>query len=193
MRGPANDEARVFLIEPIKVIGYHGTSSESAAKILTDGFRASTQDWEWLGRGAYFWQDAPYRAQSWAIERLGREGYTGPIAVVAAEILLAGFTDLLDKQGMGQLKEIAERYVASNQSLQNAGKANRLDCAVFNFATIVLQSKGVVVNGYRAACVEGLPLTPGSPVHDLSHVQIVVIDESAILRKWMVETDEKEL
>ena len=183
----------MFLIEPIKVIGYHGTSCESAAKILTDGFRASTQDWEWLGHGVYFWQDAPYRASSWAAERLAREGHIGKVAVVAAEISLTGFIDLLDKKAMGQLKELADVYVSSSQGLQNAGKANRLDCAVFNFATNVLQSKGVVVNGYRAACVEGHPLTPGSPVYDLSHVQIVVIDESAILRKWIVETDEREL
>jgi len=46
-----------FLIEPITVIGYHGTSRQAAESILTEDFRPGEETWDWLGHGAYFWQD----------------------------------------------------------------------------------------------------------------------------------------
>jgi len=56
---------------------------------------------------------------------------------------------------------------------------------------MVLSCWAVEVKGYRAACVEGVPLTPGSPVFGLSHVQVVVAYKDAILEKWMVPTGGK--
>jgi hypothetical protein len=45
----------------IEVYGYHGTSQAQAASILTNGFQASDNDYDWLGTGVYFFQDAPIR------------------------------------------------------------------------------------------------------------------------------------
>lgn len=52
----------------LQALGYHGTTLEAAKKIITDGFRPSSNPWEWLGHGIYFWQDAPNRARDWAKE-----------------------------------------------------------------------------------------------------------------------------
>jgi hypothetical protein len=49
------------------VYGYHGTSRTKAANILKQGFLASDNDYDWLGTGIYFFQDAPIRATQWAI------------------------------------------------------------------------------------------------------------------------------
>lgn len=90
---------------------------------------------------------------------------------------------------MKLLKRIAKRFPNPGRVLKNKEKVHRLDCAVFNFASNVLQSEGFEVAGYRAACVEGKPITPGSPVRDLSHVQVAVLDQSSILRKWAPNND----
>jgi hypothetical protein len=50
----------------IQVLGYHGTSRENAIRILNNGFRVSSNDYDWLGEGVYFFQDAPMRALQWA-------------------------------------------------------------------------------------------------------------------------------
>ena len=101
-----------YQIEPIVVTGYHGTSVEAAERILTEGFKPSQNQWEWLGHGVYFWQDAPLRAYEWGREWLKRRGYDGPVAVVAAEILLVDFMDLLDQQGMRLLRGLTADFQA---------------------------------------------------------------------------------
>jgi hypothetical protein len=49
------------------VIGYHGCTRVTADAILAEGaFRLSENTYDWLGRGVYFWEYAPYRALEWA-------------------------------------------------------------------------------------------------------------------------------
>lgn len=182
-----------FVLEPIIVTGYHGSTRKVAQQIVDDDFVASLNDWDWLGHGVYFWQDAPERAYRWAERRILDLGLQEPAAVVAARIHLNGFVDMLDQRGMTLLQDLARSYQRQHpsSSLANKSGANRLDCAVFNFATSMLSWLGVGVAGYRAACVEGNALTPGSPIFDLSHVQLVVVNREAILEKWIVQTHGK--
>ena len=56
--------------------GYHGTTAQDAQAILQSGFRPSTNRYDWLGDGVYFWQDAPARAWEWA------RAHWGPRAAV---------------------------------------------------------------------------------------------------------------
>ena len=85
--------------------GYHGTSRAIADRILAEGFVPSVNDWDWLGHGVDFWQDAPVRAYRWAKERL--TGTQEVAVVVAARIRLDGFVDLLDQRGMKTLQDFA--------------------------------------------------------------------------------------
>ena len=180
-----------FVLDPIIVTGYHGTTSSVAKQIINDDFVASFNDWDWLGHGIYFWQDAPERAYNWAKTRIAKLGLKEPAAVVAARIQLDGFVDLLDQRGMTLLRDFAQSYQVQHPTspLINKRGVNLLDCAVFNFASGMLTWLGVEVAGYRAACVEGKALTPGSPIFDLSHVQLVVVNREAILEKWIVEME----
>jgi hypothetical protein len=75
----------------IEVYGYHGTSQTKAASILKNGFLASDNDYNWLGTGIYFFQDAPMRAKQWAIEQHPQEP-----AVICARIQLDNCIDLFD-------------------------------------------------------------------------------------------------
>jgi hypothetical protein len=177
----------------IFVTGYHGTRKDVAQQILDSGFKRSENNWEWLGHGVYFWQDGPTRAREWARTWLARQGYDGPIAVMGARISLRGFVDLLDQEGMRLLVDAAATYQqelqAANKSLTNRPPLNRLDCALFNFSTNWLTSLGMKLRGYRAACVEGEPITPHSPIYDCSHVQLAVTSTKAIRRVWIEYAD----
>lgn len=168
-----------------------GTRLEYAQKLVAEDFRPSENDWEWLGHGVYFWQDAPERAFAWAREWHGRKGYKGPIAVVAARIQLLDYIDLLDQAGMRLVTDYAsalQKKVADEvRLLSNEYPMHRLDCEFFNSITTMLLSEGIEVRGYRAACVEGEPITHGSPIYDRSHVQLAVIDQTTILKKWIIE------
>ena len=53
---------------PSIVLGYHGCDYDVAESILAgkEEVRSSTNTYDWLGSGAYFWENNPSRALSWA-------------------------------------------------------------------------------------------------------------------------------
>jgi hypothetical protein len=84
------------------VRGYHGTTDDAARAIVKSAERSirkldltfSTNKWDWLGNGSYFFQDALLRGYLWAVRAAEeREGMPG---VVLAEIRLIDCIDLLD-------------------------------------------------------------------------------------------------
>jgi len=68
----------------MRAIGFHGTSIEAARRILSSGFEVSRNEYDWLGDGAFFFQDVEARALDWARARFGRQA-----TVLAAEIDLS--------------------------------------------------------------------------------------------------------
>jgi hypothetical protein len=174
----------------IEVYGYHGTSQAKAASILTHGFLASDNDYDWLGTGIYFFQDAPMRAKQWAIEQHPDEP-----AVICARIQLENCIDLFDIEWFPILKSIYnlfdDQYRSTNQPLpkQNPSrsKAHRLDCAFFNYANQFLSRQGQVVTSIRAVFVEGECIFPNSAIFDLAHVQIAVKNPAAIEEIYLIE------
>ena len=166
----------------MRAIGYHGTSAGAAQRILSTGFELSRNEYDWLGDGAYFFQDAPARALEWARQRYGADA-----AVIGAEIDLDDCIDLLDVKWHTVVRnsyaDLLRRLTASAQPLprQTSG-AHRLDRAVINRAVAVLQSHGIVARTVRAAFIEGEPLFPGSALWSRSHIQIAVRDPAALVR-----------
>src|SRR5580693_9214327 len=74
------------------VTGFHGSSYERAATIVTLGeFAPSKNDYDWLGHGVYFWEYAPLRAWQWARQKYGERA-----CVVEARITLGRCLDLTD-------------------------------------------------------------------------------------------------
>ena len=168
------------------VAGYHGTSSEAAERIMTEGFQLIRNPYDWLGDGIYFFQDAPQRAWNWARERHGNYG-----AVVGADILLEHCVDLLD---VGWYQVMAAAYDSYVQNLRDSGQpvplqsggAHRLDREVMNYMTGVLRESGLRVTCVRAAFGEGHPVYPDSAFYDHAHVQIAVRDiEACIQHQWL--------
>lgn len=175
------------LVDLVRVTGFHGTSTTAADSIVQNGFKVSRNEYDWLGDGVYFFQDAPQRALEWAIKHHGTSA-----AVVGSVIRLAGCIDLLDIRWFQMLNETYDSFL---QRLKNAGiplpvqtsGAHRLDRAVINYAAGVLGSQGTVVRSVRAAFAEGAPAFPGSALYDRTHVQIAVRDVSLIENVWRLD------
>lgn len=74
---------------PLKVYGYHGTNTDIASMIIDRGFNISFNDYDWLGTGVYFFQDAPLGAFQWANFR-----YPENPAVIRSLIRLENCMDL---------------------------------------------------------------------------------------------------
>ena len=82
---------REISYSPTHVQGFHGCDEEVKQKILSGKqvFKASDNKYDWLGKGIYFWESDPYRAQAWAKKSFGSKG-----AVIGAKIRLGICFDL---------------------------------------------------------------------------------------------------
>jgi hypothetical protein len=171
----------------MRAIGFHGTSAEAARRILSSGFAISRNDYDWLGDGAYFFQDARPRAAEWARERFGADA-----AVIGAEIDLRDCVDLFDPKWHDVVREsyfdLVARLQASGQPVPKQTRgAHRLDREVINRMAAVLESRGVPIRAVRAAFAEGDPLFTGSALLSQAHVQLAVRDLAAIVHVWRAE------
>ncbi|WP_420129993.1 hypothetical protein [Longimicrobium sp.] len=168
----------------MRAIGFHGTSEEAAQRILASRFEISRNEYDWLGDGAYFFQDAPVRAMEWARQRFGDNA-----AVIGAEIDLEDCIDLLDVPWHAEIARVYPRYLVEGEQQgrslprQSAG-AHRRDRDVMNYLIDLLEEKNRAVSGVRAAFSEGEPAFPDSALLDRSHVQIAIRAPEAILRSW---------
>jgi hypothetical protein len=160
-----------------RVTGFHGTSVAAADAILGgDPWIQSSEDYDWLGDGVYFWQDAPERAWTWA---RGRHGHDA--AVLRAEIELEDCFDLLNPNWFRALDGLHDRVLDQLAAAKLAPPVQRglrhgMDRLVINYAVGVLAESGVAIRSVRAAFAEGVPAFPGSALMSLSHVQIAVLD-----------------
>lgn len=166
------------------VYGYHGTSGDAAARILTAGFLQKHKKYHWLGDGAYFWQDAPRRAWQWASEHHGEDA-----AVVGAAIELSDCMDMLDVGWFDLMLGVYDRYLEKCKQdgvvppIQE-GPFHRLDAAVINYTVGVLAEEGRHVRSVRCSFGEGNSVFPGSAIYSLNHIQIAVRDLAVIKRTW---------
>ena len=177
------------MAEIVRVYGYHGTIARAVVSILQEGFRVSRNEYDWLGDGVYFFQDAPERAWEWATTHHGVDA-----AVIGVLIRLEDCMDLLD---IAWAPVLTEAYDAFLNQLKRTGVslprqtsgAHRLDRAVINYAVGILAEQGRRIRIVRAAFSEGAPVFPQSALFNRAHVQIVVRDLSLIETSWRLERE----
>jgi len=179
------------------VFGYHGCDQSVLERVLSGNeFRPSDNDYDWLGRGIYFWEYGPARAVQWAREEQERkpDKVTNPSSV-GAVIHLGQCFDLLDVRYTSCLKDAFPSFVyAQGESDEpmptNAGARNRagdlllrrLDCAVLNWAIVALEKElGYSFQTVRGVFVEGDAAFPGSCIMEKSHIQVSVRDARSIV------------
>lgn len=142
-----------------------------------EAFRESKNEWDWLGRGVYFWEFGHQRAHDWATEwpRLrGKE-----FAVVGAIIQLGACLDLLDTDHTRRLAQFATALTDSVGPLRaNEGARRLADCLLIN---AFCDSESTTYDTVRGLFQEGEPLAPGSALLLQSHIQVVVRRPDAII------------
>jgi hypothetical protein len=176
------------------IIGYHGCDELVAKGVLLKGKRLnhSKNDYDWLGRGIYFWEHGPQRAYDWA----GQSKKVKKPSLIGALINLGNCFDLLDTVHTKLLSELFPLYrqacIETGRTLPiNRSPKNResddlilrhLDCAVINWCLDFLE-KEEKQHYHTVRCLfsEGPPAFEGSKILANSHIQIVVRDETAIL------------
>ena len=175
------------------VIGYHGTTTEAAARLVDgDDFDPSDQDDEWFGRGIYFWEHAHQQAWWWA----KRKGSEAP-AVIGAVIRLGNCFDLLDSGNIAILrgfhtKLVADLEAAGQRIPTNVRSSRGLDCAVFNAMYADLDAIDRRIDTARAVYVptsSAKRIYPGSWISEETHIQICVRNPKSILAVWHVRED----
>lgn len=167
---------------PTEAVGFHGTSRAAVPHLLAGEIEQSDQHFEWLGTGFYLWQESPWRAQAWAVDRFGDDA-----ALVAARVSLDGCLDLLNPYWQRELAEADDQYVAEcladgRAPAQNRPSGNRArDCSAVNWYCDRAAAEGLHVRSVRAIFEEGEPIFEASAIRALSHIQIAVRDPSVIL------------
>jgi hypothetical protein len=185
------------------VIGYHGTDRDTAEGLVKgDPFALSDNEYDWLGRGAYFWQDAPQRAWVWAEEKVRKAAeatrHNEP-AVVGALLHLESCFDLLDPPMLDELRKEAD---AVRQMFKDAGKAvpqnsggrMRFDSAVIDYAIEAARDRGEVFDSVRGLFAfddvpEPKPIWQGSGILAGAHIQIALRDVGCVHAVWPVRKD----
>jgi hypothetical protein len=176
------------------VVGYHGCDATVAARIWKgEPFRPSSADFDWLGRGVYFWEYGEDRALRWAQGRSqhqSRAARKAP-AVIGAIIQLGTCFDLLDTRSTHSL---ATAFLEYRKRIRDAGakmptnsgtlpenERRFLDCAVLNLYIDQARKAGTNYQTVRGGFVEGPPAFEGSSIQRETHIQIAVRDPDCIL------------
>ena len=184
------------------VIAYHGCDESVVTDVLLRGqqLKASANDYDWLGRGIYFWEHGPQRALEWARQR---RDIAKP-AVLGAFLHLGNCFDLVLTACTRRLGEIYERYrhhcdqrrIPIPQNLPAQGEAGSdlvlryLDCAVLNWGLDFLEHEvGLCFHTVRGVFTEGQPAFPGSRIMAKSHIQVAVRDASVIIGSFKPSVD----
>ena len=167
------------------IVGYHGCD-EAVAQLLLDGnsFQSSSNAWDWLGDGIYFWEYGADRAYRFAAQ----SSRIREPAVVGALIQLGRCFDLLDTRFTTNLQEFYTRYVgmlasgADTELPQNRGKARYRDRAVLNMYLQAIQAEADLrYDTVRGVFIEGEPVYDDSGIHLESHIQVAVRNPGSII------------
>ncbi len=173
------------------IYGFHGCSRKAAESIvLSFDFKQSSNDFEWLGKGFYFWENDPLRALKWAVDKK-KENPT----VLGAIINPSQCLDLTSPDGAQFLRlayqKLVTIYTSTGQKLpknqrghknDNDELKRRLDCAVLN--TLFEDRK---IPAVKSPFIEGEPVYPGGKFFEKTHTQICIQDASCILGLFIVQ------
>lgn len=174
------------------ILGYHGCDAVIAERMLKgERFLPSTNRYDWLGHGIYFWEANPKRGLEFAKElsslSRGKSKIKTP-TVVGAVINLGLCLDLTTSQGRDMvfagyetLKKITSAKGEDMPTNSRDGLRRDLDCAVVNMVhQIIEEEKKTPVDTVRGIFMEGDPVYPGSGFYAKTHTQICVRTESCI-------------
>lgn len=177
--------------QPSFVLGFHGCDKTIGQQIIAGcdvgpvmHLTPSEKQYDWLGKGIYFWEGNPARALQWAVQRKA-EGKISEPFVVGAILDLRRCLDLFDHAGLEQVKQAKRDLCGALRKAgapipKNSGKTpdkagRKLDCAVMNALQQYREDREEPeYDSIRAPFLEGRKLYGGSGFRSENHIQIAV-------------------
>jgi len=165
------------------VLGYHGCDATVAEQLLAGAaFKHSTNIYDWLGHGIYFWEGNPRRGLEFAKEAMSRNSNITKPAVIGAVIDLGLCLDLTTSLGIANVRTAYEAYIvivgrSGNPPPKNSGDLLRrqLDCAVIQCLHDVRDDmKEPPIDSVKGLFLEGKPIYETAGFHEKTHIQICV-------------------
>jgi len=179
---------------PITVYAFHGCDKSIAEDVLAGKaeLKPSKNDYDWLGSGVYFWENAPERALRWAREQQMRHpDQIKEPAVVGAVVHLGSCLNLMDKASNQPIRDAYKFVEAVFAELQkkspdialpeNKKKLHMLDALVLNLACSFAKRNKNPYDTVRAAFIEGEPVFKGSAIQSDTHIQLCVRNPASIV------------
>lgn len=166
-------------------------------------FVQSTNEYDWLGHGIYFWEANPRRGLDYARE-LSRNPRTSSKvthpAVVGAVIDLGLCLDLTTTAGIERvrvayavLKSIVERATPPRKLPDNNkdGLRRSLDCAVINLLhTLINEAGESSFDSVKGVFYEGKEIYPDSGFYEKTHIQVCIRNPLCIKGVFRVPADQ---
>ena len=184
------------------ILGFHGCDEHIATDILLQKikFKPSENKYDWLGKGMYFWEDSPSRAEQFITHLYKNPQKDKPKivkpSVLGAVIDLGHCLDLTDFYCLQTLKEAYEYYYdlkpsSSWEVLKNTNPKSlannpdnlwrQLDCAVINLHHKFREENNLKpYDSVRGIFVEGEELYPTAGFRDKNHIQLSIINPNCI-------------
>lgn len=181
------------------ILGFHGCDEKVRDKVLMgkEHLKPSTNDYDWLGHGIYFWENNPDRALEYAklIHKHPERCKTkiDKPSVIGAVINLGYCLDLLESDS---IKIVQESYEVLKTAHKQAniplpenkpiGKEKdllirKLDCAVIQMAhTIQDEKEQRIFDSARGMFPEGNTIYDNSGFLAKSHIQICITNPNCI-------------
>lgn len=186
---------------PNLVLGFHGCDEKIADSVISGEcfMNESTNDYDWLGNGIYFWENNLARAKEFAEEQKNRKSIDGKPkienpAIIGAVIDLGLCLDLLDsenllivKHSFETLKDLTKKEGSvlpeNKKTLQSSEDflLRKLDCAVIqNIHSLNKKADILPYDTVRGVFWEGDDLYPYAGFKEKNHIQICVRNPNCI-------------
>ena len=186
---------------PNMILGFHGCEQSVGEKLLRGEDRhltPSENDYDWLGKGIYFWENNPSRALDFAIsvKKLKKPFVIGAIISLGKCLDLMDHTNLqLLKQSYENLKVDIEsanevlpkntvRYkgIEKGEESKNDKIFRYLDCAVVQNLHRINEEilNAPVFQSVRGLFTEGKPLYEGAGFNKKNHIQLCIRNNNCI-------------
>lgn len=186
----------LYANRPNLTIGFHGCDQSVVDKVIAgkENLLASTNDYDWLGSGIYFWENNEERALEWAVELSKRPGSTVKQPAVIGAIIDLGYCfDLTDTAYLKELKKsydfalefsrISGIPLPINKTLGNSTDMllRKLDCYVIQTThRINREANKRAYDSVRGVFWEGKPLYPNAGFAEKNHIQICICNPNCI-------------
>lgn len=181
------------------MLGFHGCDRATRDRVLLnpdEHLHPSTNQYDWLGDGIYFWLNDPQRAYEWAVEKSKMpDSYVKEPSVIGAIIDIGECLNLCERESISLIQEsYSDLFSAAEKSGFNLNDEFRnvkpdpggfkiiryLDCIVIRHVHDLLEGTGRKFDTVYGYFQEGEEAYPGAGIREKSHIQIAVRTLSCI-------------